>query len=248
MFYIKWVLGRLLSPLPACLGLMLVAFIFLYLDDNQLGYGLLGLGFIFLYLLSLQPVAFALLSPLEFTYPVYSGEPIRFIHVLGSGHFEASSLPITSQLSYTSSIRVVEAVRIWHLNPNATLLLSGYTGINHIRSTAVMHQELALALGIPANNIQIFEKPRDTEEEVLTIKSIIGDESVAVVTTASHMLRTMAFYNKMELQVIPAPTMHLSRTQICGMHFSHLYPEESYLHMSATALHEWIGLLWMKLK
>lgn len=248
MFYIKWVLGRFLKPLPACLGLMFIAFIFLFLADNHLSYSLLGLVFIALYLFSLQPVAFSMLNPLEFTYPVYSGKPVRFIHVLGNGHFEASALPITSQLSYTSCVRVVEAVRIWHLNSNATLLLSGYSGFNHTRSTAAMHEELALALGIPPCSIQIFEQPRDTEEEVQTIKSMIGDEPIAVVTTASHMLRTMAFYRQANMQVIPAPTMHLSRQDVFGFRLSNFYPDESYLHMSATALHEWIGLLWMKLK
>lgn len=248
MFYIKWVLGHLLKPLPACLGVMLVALIFVYLSDCTLGYILLGLSVVFLYLLSLKPVAFRLLKPLEFSYPTYSNVPVKFIHVLGCGHIEDPSLPITSQLSYTSCIRVVEAVRIWHLNPEAIMLLSGYSSLGHTRSTAAMHQELALGLGIPDKYIQIFETPRDTEEEVTLISERVNNQSVAVVTTASHMHRTMAFYHKENITVIPAPTMHLSRERSGSLSLSDFYPQESYLQMSATAFHEWIGLLWMKIK
>ncbi|WP_299495192.1 ElyC/SanA/YdcF family protein [uncultured Shewanella sp.] len=248
MFYIKWVLGRFLRPLPACLGLMFIALLLLFLTDSYFSYRLLGLVFILLYSLSLKPVAFQLLKPLEFAYPAYSNTPIRFIHVLGCGHLEDATLPITSQLSYPSCLRVVEAVRIWHLNPKSIILLSGYSGLGHTRSTAAMHQELALALGIPCGSIQIFERPRDTEEEVKLMKETIGDGAVAVVTTASHMRRTMAFYRKMNMNIIPAPTMHLSRVAVRPLTLACFYPQESYLQMSATALHEWIGLLWMKIK
>ncbi|WP_298770830.1 ElyC/SanA/YdcF family protein [uncultured Shewanella sp.] len=248
MFYIKWVLGHLLNPLPACLGIMLLALIFVYLFDGILGYTLLGLSVVLLYLLSLKPVAFGLLRPLEFRYPVYSNASVGFIHVLGGGHIEDPSLPITSQLSYTSCIRVVEAVRIWHLNPEAIMLLSGYSSLGHTRSTAAMHQELALVLGIPDRCIQIFETPRDTEEEVTLISERVNNQSVAVVTTASHMFRTMAFYQKAHMTVIPAPTMHLSRERCGSLSLSDFYPKECYLQMSATGLHEWIGLLWMKIK
>lgn len=248
MFYIKWVLGHLLKPLPACLGVSLVALIFVYLSDATLGYALLGLSVIFLYLLSLKPVAFCLLKPLEFSYPAYSNSPVSFIHVLGCGHIEDASLPITSQLSYPSCIRMIEAVRIWHLNPQAIMLLSGYSSLGRTRSTAAMHQELALGLGIPDKCIQIFETPRDTEEEVKSISERVNNQAVAVVTTASHMRRTMAFYRKENMTAIPAPTMHFSREQSGALSLSHFYPQECYLQMSATAFHEWIGLLWMKIK
>ncbi|WP_299008964.1 ElyC/SanA/YdcF family protein [uncultured Shewanella sp.] len=248
MFYIKWVLGHLLKPLPACLGVILLALIFVYLSDFTLGYALLGLSVVFLYLLSLKPVAFGLLKPLEFRYSAYSNTPVSFIHVLGAGHVEDASLPITSQLSYTSCIRMVEAVRIWHLNPQAIILLSGYSSLGRTRSTAAMHQELALALGIPEKCIEVFETPRDTEEEVKLISERINNQPVAVVTTASHMRRTMAFYQKEKISVIPAPTMHVSRKRNGTLSFSYFYPQECYLQMSATAFHEWIGLLWMRLK
>lgn len=248
MFYVKWVLGNLLMPLPIVLLMAIFALILFLRKKTKQASILLSFSILALYLLSLAPVAFTLMRPLEYQYPTFSNEEVSFIHVLGNGHIEDESLPITSQLTYTSTLRVVEAVRIWRLNPQAYLLLSGYRGFGAKRSTADMHRELAISLGVPATRIRVFDQPRDTEEEVLSIKPIVGTEKVAVVTTANHMRRTMGFYEAVGLQVVPAPTMHMSRNKPLPFNMTQLYPAVQNLQMSTWAMHEWLGIAWQRLK
>ncbi|WP_298771536.1 ElyC/SanA/YdcF family protein [uncultured Shewanella sp.] len=248
MFYIKWILGNLLMPLPMALLLSVIAFILFLRQKTTLAGRLLLFSLSGLYILSLAPVAFTLMSPLEYQYPAYNDEKVDFIHVLGNGHIEDETLPITSQLTYTSSLRVVEAVRIWHLNPQAQLLLTGYAGVSARRSTAEMHRALALSLGVPASHIQINDQPRDTEEEVLLIKRIVGSQKVAVVTTANHMRRTMGFYEQENMNVVSAPTMHMSRKILSPFNVTQLYPEVQNLQLSTWAIHEWLGIAWKKIK
>ncbi|MCL1125925.1 ElyC/SanA/YdcF family protein [Shewanella surugensis] len=248
MFHVKWILGNLLMPLPMGLLLAILALMLFWRKKTKQASFLLLLSISGLYLFSLAPVAFSLISPLEYQYPVFSNEKVSFIHVLGNGHIEDGTLPITSQLTYTSTLRVVEAVRIWRLNPQAHLLFSGYRGFSVTRSTADMHRELALSLGVPEAKIQIFEQPRDTEEEVLVIKPVVGVKKVAVVTTANHMRRTMGFYERAGLNVISAPTMHMSRNKPVVFNMTQLYPAVQNLQMSTWAMHEWLGIAWHNLK
>ncbi|WP_422379755.1 ElyC/SanA/YdcF family protein [Marinicellulosiphila megalodicopiae] len=188
-----------------------------------------------------------MLEPLEYAHPSYTNQSASFIHVLGNGHIEDDSLPITSQLTYVSTVRMTEAVRVYYQNPTAKLILTGYAGANTEISTAKMHEQLALALGVPAQNIIINEEPRDTQEESLVVKSIVGDQPVIVITTANHMRRAMGFYELAGLNAIPAPTMHLSR-QGNDMKFTDLYPHAEFLRMSQFAIHEWIGILYQKIQ
>ncbi|WP_299009971.1 ElyC/SanA/YdcF family protein [uncultured Shewanella sp.] len=248
MFYIKWVLGNLLMPLPMALLLSVIALILFLRQRTSLAASLLLVSIFGLYALSLAPVAFTLISPLEYQYSAYNDEKVDFIHVLGNGHIEDETLPITSQLSYTSSLRVVEAVRIWHLNPRAQLLFTGYAGVSAKRSTAQMHKLLALSLSVPESHIQTYDQPRDTEEEVQLIKRLVGQRKVAVVTTANHMKRTMGFYEQENINVIPAPTMHMSRNTLSSFNVTQLYPQVQNLQLSTWAIHEWLGIAWQKIK
>ena len=248
MFIIKWIVGNLLMPLPLMLILIIIGLVLIKFNKKKSGISTVLFSITSIFLLSIQPVAFALLSPLEFKNPVYQNQPVEFIHVLGNGHIEDDSLPITSQLSYISTLRVVEAVRIWNINPDAQLLLSGYRSFANTRSTASMHRQLALDLGVDASKIRIFESPRDTEEEIKTIKSVTNDSPVAVVTTANHMRRAMGYYDKYEVNAFSAPTMHLSRSTALKFNISKLHPQGKYLQMSTMAIHEYLGILWQKLR
>ena len=235
-------------PLPLMLILIILGVILITFNKKKRGISLILISITMIFLLSIQPVAFALLRPLEFQNAVYQNQHVHFIHVLGNGHIEDESLPITSQLSYISTLRVVEAVRIWNINPQAQLLLSGYRGFTNTRSTADMHRQLALELGVDPLKITIFESPRDTEEEIKTIKDLTQNSVVAVITTANHMRRAMGYYNKYAVNAVSAPTMHLTREQPLEFNITKLYPQGKYLQMSTMALHEYLGLVWQALR
>ena len=50
--------------------------------------------------------------------------------------------------------------------------------------------------GIPKEDIIIHNTPKDTKEEAIKIKELLGDERFILITSASHMPRSMAIFKK----------------------------------------------------
>jgi uncharacterized SAM-binding protein YcdF (DUF218 family) len=72
-----------------------------------------------------------------------------------------------------------------------------------------------------------------------------GIQRVLLVTDAIHMPRAMQIFSTTGLSVIAAPTDFLSRKTLSAEDF---IPNPRFLRHSHYALHEWIGMLWYKLR
>lgn len=186
-----------------------------------------------------------LLKPLENTYPkIDMNAPLpKYIHVLGSGHTSNRNLPLSSELGSNSLIRVNEGVAIYKSHPNMKLIFSGYGGDDPI-SNARMNRDMAIVLGVDPNDIILLEAPKDTEDEAIAAKKIVGNESLVLVTSASHMVRASSIFRKNGICVIEAPTDFLVKKEDTLWQF----PSSGGLHRSECAFHEYLGLLWEKLK
>ncbi|MCK8158065.1 envelope biogenesis factor ElyC, partial [Erwinia amylovora] len=84
---------------------------------------LISVAWLFLLLLSMQPVADRLLAPLEQRYPTWHNQhPLDYIVVLGGGytwnlHWAPSSNMLNKRLP-----RLAEGIRIWRANPHEKLI------------------------------------------------------------------------------------------------------------------------------
>ncbi len=222
-----------------------VALWYLWRRHDAKAKGWLVASFAWLTLFSYPPVAQLLLSPLEHRYPPLEKAPkVSYIYLLGLDHFSDPALPITSQLVPEAVVRMAEAVRLYRQTPNATLIVSGYTGLHDKISHARMQRRLAVALGIPENKIVLVENAADTEEEAYAAKRITGGKPTILVTSAYHMPRAMRWFRRAGMHPIPAPTYHLVHTSTpLWVIFS---PEA--LRESMLAIHEYLGLAWQSLK
>ena len=78
-------------------------------------------------------------------------------------------------------------------------------------------------------------------------KKIVGDNKFILVTTASHMPRSMALFKKLGMQPIPAPTDHaMKRRQ--GIHPGVFFPNSGKIRNAELVFHEYLGLAWAKLR
>jgi len=107
-----------------------------------------------------------------------------------------------------------------------------------------MNARLAINLGVDEKNIIINEKPKDTKEEAVFVKSLIGKESFVLVTSATHMPRAMILFKSLDLNPIAAPTNFYKR-EFNG-YFS--TPSNDSIGRSTIAIHEYLGTLWAKIK
>ena len=242
-FFLKKFVSFFAEPL----GLVLVAFalglIFLLQKRVGLAKGFVAFGVFLLLLFSYPPFASWLIAPLESHYtkftPLNSHHNIKYIHVLGSGHSIDTDQSITSQLSNTAIKRVTEGVMLHKALPHTKLIFTGYAGDTNT-SNAQMNAMLALALGVKKESIIINEAPKDTQEEAAFSASIINAKPFILVTSASHMYRSMRLFQEAGLDPIAAPT-DFHKEQFSGYLRA---PRAYYFYISSVALHEYLGVLW----
>jgi len=87
------------------------------------------------------------------------------------------------------------------------------------------------------------EISKDTEEEAGLIQRIVGRERFILITSASHILRSMALFERLDLNPIPAPTDHLVKEyqEIASGDF---FPSAGGLRKAERAFDEYLGLAW----
>lgn len=244
MFLLKKILSAFLLPLPIGMFLLLLAFIYLLFNSYKKAKIFLFLGILWFGLLSYQPISNALLEPLERSYNALIETPkVEYILVLGSGHKSDESLSITSQVKRTGINRLVEGIRHYKNLENAKLIVSGYGGSDK-NSHALMQERLAISLGVNPLDIIRLDTPKDTKEEAIETKKIVGNKQIILVTSASHMKRAALLFQKEGLNILASPTNHIAfKDDSLSTYFS-----ATNLKKCEIAIHEYLGLLYSYLR
>lgn len=207
------------------------------------------LGVVLLVLFSYTPFPDISLKSLEYRYAslldVSQFSDIRWVVVLGGGHHSDPGLPVTSQLSESSLSRLVEGIRIHKLLPESRLVLSGGAVFDPMSEAETMAR-VAEVMGIEGNKAIIEKLSRDTREQVRFIHEIVGDERFILVTSASHMPRSMALFQKLGMKPTPAPTDYwVKKKQRIGPGV--FFPNAASLRKMERVFYEYLGLGWAKL-
>jgi len=247
-FLLKKVVSTFLMPLPIAVLFILLGLYFLLKKQSKRATYSLLFSVVWIFVFSYAPIANAMLYQIESSYPTLKKAPqnTAYIYLLGGGHTHDETLPITSQVSNEAVVRLTEAIRLYRqLEKKPKIIVSGYKGYVSDTSHAVMQNRLAQALGIPKTDLIVSPEPKDTEEEAINAKKIIGNRPMILVTSAYHMKRSMKWFEKQGLYPTPAPTYHqASQTK--------QNPTDIFspiaLMKSRVVFHEVLGLLWQKIK
>jgi len=227
-FILKKLLSATIMPLSITVCILLIGLIFL--DNNKIKKAkiFITIGLISLIIISYQPFSNTLLSPLETNYSKLKVIPQDVSHiVLLGGDFEN---------------RGWEVLRLYHKIPNAKIITSGYKSEQKVPE-AIRAAQLLESIGIAKENIIIHSKPKDTKEEVLEIKKLLDKQAFILVTSAYHMTRAMALFQKEGLNPIPAPTdMKILENNFISV------PKGRNIKHTEIAIHEYLGLIWSKIK
>ncbi len=259
MFIFKKIITCFLTPLTFSLLLSFLGLFFLWFTTKQkAGKILVSVGIVVLTLFSYSIIADKFLRPLERRYGKFeikrqSTSPetenesdIKFVVVLGGGHVSDSEIPLLSQINNNPLVRLIEGIRIYRKYPGAKLLLSGGGAFDPVYEAEVM-ASIAREMGIPERDIILETKSIDTKDEAKFIKPMVGNEPFVLVTSASHMPRSMALFKKLGMDPIPSPVGHRVRDRQGLTAFS-TFPSTDNLKKSDLAIHEYLGLTWAKLK
>jgi len=251
MFLFKKIVGPFFFPLSLCLEIFLIGlFVLWFTQKKKAGKIIVSAGVILLILCTYGPFPRLLLKPLEYKYPpllsVKDLPEIRWIVVLGAGHRSDPQLPANSQLSDASLARLVEGIRLHHSLPGSKLILSG-GALNDPVPESKVFADVALALRVQRQDLILESLSRDTEEEAILIQKMVGKDAFALVTSASHMPRSMGLFRKLGMHPIPAPTDYGIRGSP-GVSPGMFFPGSTDLQNAEAAVYEYLGLAWAKLR
>ena len=258
MFWLKKLVSSLLMPVPFCLALL--AFGLLLARSKRraaLGRRLVAAAAVLLLLFSNRLVSTHLLRPLEARYPAIPElnadgrvpqalAGCQVVAVLGGGNSDKPGLSATSQLSTSALARIVEAVRILRVLPDARLVVSGPGGPGRPTHAAVL-AAAAESLGVSASRITLIDSARDTEDESHAFAAIAGNRRTALVTSAWHMPRAAHLFRKAGVEFVACPADFVAKDD-GRLDWSILGWDSESLMRSTMAVHEWLGLLWLRLR
>ena len=258
MFLFKKLLAPFFFPLPLCLAFLGLGLMLLWCTRRQrAGRTLVTLGTLLLALFSFSPFPDFLLEPLERQYSQVNpadllagsqpdGAPIKWIVALGGGVNSDPELSPITQLSYSSLVRLLEAIRLQRELPGSKLLVSGGGGYNKTTEAAVMAR-VALDLGVKREDLVLEAESWDTEDQARLIKPLVGKEKFILVTSASHLPRAAALFRKQGMNPICWPAGHLVERQTAWNPHA-LFPWSQNLSKAEAAFYEYLGLTWAKLR
>lgn len=249
MFLFKKLVALLFFPVSIALEAMLLGLFLLWFTRKQkTGKVVVSIGVGIFALFSYAGFSNILLRPLEYKYPpilsLADARDAKWVVVLGGGHTSDPQLAVTSQIEEETLARLVEGIRLHKMTSGSKLILSGGAVFDPVPNAKIM-AGVASILGVDERDIVLETESRDTKDEARIIKEMVGDERFVLVTSASHMPRSMALFRKQGMEPIPAPTGHWVKERE-GISPGMFFPGSEGHRKAERAVYEYLGLIWAK--
>jgi uncharacterized SAM-binding protein YcdF (DUF218 family) len=195
--------------------------------------------------LSVSPVTNLLLEDLEAPYLPLSKPRGDAIVLLGGGVYgHAPDLTGVGSPTSEMTARIVTAVRL-QKRLGVPIVVTGGTLFPGEPAEAPIIGRFLTDLGVPADRIVLESSSRDTRENALFAGAICrknGFKNPILVTSAFHMRRAVASFEKAGVKVAPFPSSFLGRPGKAYVWWD-WFPGIGQLWVSSVAIREHIGLL-----
>ncbi len=171
------------------------------------------------------------------------------IVVLGGGrHAGAPEYGGADTVSAATLARMRYAIRL-HRRSGLPLLLSGGDPHGAAVPEAELMQQVLTEAGLgPARWME--RASRNTWEAAVNSRAVLataGVDTIILVTDAAHMPRARMAFTAQGFTVVPAPTGFHTAAQLRPLGLA-LLPSAEGLKDTRTALREWLGQLWYRLR
>jgi len=228
----------------------------LFLVFNTFGFYVLF--FIFAFVSFFNFIPYFLIKKVESRYPAMDTKRINsFFHilVLGGGHTPDSSSVWDQQLNKSSLRRVLEGVRLFKMNQNSNLIMSGKSLKLGHPSQAEIQAYFAETIGVSSRSIISISEPENTEQEAFFYKSRInqGHIPIVIVTKALHLPRASFIFSSNGFKTYCAPASYAYKEYSPTL-FWFLFPDFRLILVFGEYIKEFVGyyflsvLLYIKVK
>ena len=126
------------------------------------------------------------------------------------------------------------------------MLLSGGSVFDSTSDAGAM-AKMAMALGIEKKEIVLESESKDTKDQALFIRNIIGNNRFVLVTSASHMARSVALFRAKGMKPIPAPTGFRVKNTL-KMSPARFFPSGKGIDKMERVVYEYLGIAWARLR
>jgi uncharacterized SAM-binding protein YcdF (DUF218 family) len=247
-FYLSMIVWFFVQPLNLVILVLLAGLIAGWFGRRKLLRTGAALAFLVLALCAWTSLGALLLNPLEERFERPSPPPaaVDGIVVLGGGLEGAINLARGGYELNGGGDRFVEAAILARRYPEAKVAVSGGVGSLMLEGEgdATTAQRLLTALGVAPERLILEGKSRNTYENAVFTKALVmpkPGETWLLVTSAFHMPRAKALFDKAGFATVPWPVDY--RTS--GREGISLFADNptDALSNATTAVREWIGLV-----
>lgn len=247
MFTLKKIIGSLLMPLPLAALALVVAWILIVITQGRRGRALLTTGMLILFTFSQPHIAYQLAQPLQSQHaPIdvhrLAAASASIVVVLSAGGSPYGHSTV-ERIGGATLHRLHEGARICKALATCTMIVTGNARTEP--STPHAMRQFLIDIGIPADNIIIEGLSRDTHDHAIHLAETLKGKQFYLVTSATHLPRSLALFKHEGLDPTPAPTYF---THPPGLGWGEFIPSEDALKMSNQALHEYLGMAWSRLR
>jgi len=244
------VFTQLAMPLGAAAALLVLALLAWLLGLRRSGAGLLACGLGWLLLWSSPVVSDAVRLGLERQHPMVLAASLpeaAVIVVLGGGLDPGPPEWLYPNLN-SAADRYWHAARLYHAGRAPQLLVSGgrMPWMDGVRSEAEMIRGFLHDLGVPAEAIVLESRSASTRENALYSAAWLAEhapgETVLLVTSALHMPRALASFERLGIPAIAAATDFEIMPRGAPRTLLDVLPSATALSGSSRAIKEWLGL------
>ena len=254
-------LSKLLPLLLLPIGLTTILFIlgFILKKKPRLSNISLGLGLGVLLLSSNNPLAHQLAKTLEWQHiPEGDFAKHEVIVVLGGGTTAGYSPQPTAGLNEAGD-RLLYAAYLYHQGVADQLLITGGRLPGDDSSEADEMAQILMIMGIPNEALIMEDQALNTYDNGRFTKAILDSQNInniILVTSAMHMPRAKAVFEKQGFVVTPAPTdFYVQQAEwttnqtenLLGKAFDFI-PNSRAVSISSNAIREYMGLVVYRLR
>ncbi|RIL03970.1 MAG: YdcF family protein [Proteobacteria bacterium] len=248
-FRLSKVLTQLAYPLAIAMLLLLVALALLSRGRARAARGWLAAGIALLWIASLPAVGFHVVDFLESRHaPVAPADAESAGAIVLLGGAISPPYPPLYWMDLNDAVdRIVHAARLQRAGKAPIIVVAGGGGpyIGGPQTPADAMGELLVEWGIPREALVLERRSRNTYENALYAKELLDERGITrvlVVTSASHMLRSLAIFRSLGLDAVPAATDYSALGRIDYGNPLIWIPDAGTLRGTSAALKEYLGI------
>ncbi|MDI6451278.1 YdcF family protein [Anaerobaca lacustris] len=220
----------------------------------KVGWVLVLLATLLLLILSFPPFANALTYSVESRVPMPDADVLStldVIVVLGGGGFPSGGFRTEAELSGRSYPRLYHGVRLFQQGHADVIAFCGGEIREGKEREAEIMKAMAVQMGVPAEKILTETTSATTQQNASGLAELLPaapNRRIGIVTSATHALRSVRTFaaHFPDDTVVPVPVHYQYDPD--PWHAKNLRPTVDAFVQSTGALHEWIGLLWYRVR